>query len=183
MDTTEDPIRRPMYFVTAAVAGWKQLFANPACARVVCDSLAHLSRNRRLALYAFVLLPSHLHMIGRPLGGGMRRRMEDFTDFTAARITSVLRRHRRGPLMHYLHGRSKGGSGAPIWGELRLQEIHSREKLAALLEYMHNKPLSNRWRLAARRGDYQYSSACFYDEGREPIIPVADARKEWGNGG
>jgi putative transposase len=183
MNASEDHIRRTMYFVTAAVAGWKQLFANPACARIVFDSLAYLGRTRRLSVYAFVLLPSHLHLIGRPLGGGMQRRMEDFADFTAARMASVLRRRRRGPLMHYLHGKSDGGPGAPVWGGLRLQEIRSRDRLAELLEYMHNKPLANRWRLAARRGDYQYSSACFYDEGRVPIIPVADARAEWGNDG
>jgi hypothetical protein len=84
--------------------------------------------------------------------------------------------------MHYLHARSNGGPGAPVWGDLRLQEVRTREKLEALLEYVHNKPLSAQWRLAVRRGDYQYSSACFYDEGREPVVPVADARKEWVNG-
>ena len=105
--------------------------------------------------------------------------MGDFADFTAAGMASVLRRRKRGPLMHYLHGKSDGRPGAPVWGELRLQKISSRENLIELLEYMHNKPLASRWRLAARRGDYQYSSACFYDGGREPIIPVADARTEW----
>jgi putative transposase len=183
MTPTERTFSEPMYFVTAAVAGWKHLFANRACARILFDSLAHLGRTGKLRLYAFALLPSHLHLIGRPLGRGMPRLMEDFADFTAARMASALRRRGRGPLMHYLYARSDGRPGAPVWGELRLEEIHSREKLAELLTYMHNKPLSTRWRLAVRRGDYQYSSACFYDEGREPIVPVADARKEWGTGG
>jgi putative transposase len=178
MSQSEHSFSEPMYFVTAAVGGWKHLFANEACARILFDSLAHLDRTRKLALYAFALLPSHLHLICRPPGGDIQRLIEGFADFTAARMSSVLRRRGRGPLMHYLHAKTDGGPGAPIWGDLRIQEIRGRGKLDALLEYMHNKPVSAEWRLAAKRSDYLYSSACFYDLGRQPVIPVMDARKE-----
>lgn len=179
MDPHEKNLSEPMYFVTAAVGGWKHLFANEACGRIVFDSLDHLGRTKKLALYAFVLLPSHLNLLCRPLGGEIRRTIEGFADFTASRITSVLRRRGRGPLMHYLHARSDGaGPGAPIWGDLRIQEVLSRDKLKSLLDYIHNKPLHSEWRLAAERGEYLYSSACFYDLGREPVIKVMDARRE-----
>jgi hypothetical protein len=179
MDRSDDTPFEPLYFVTAIVGGWKHLFANEACARILFDSLAHLGRTRKLAVYAFALLPSHLHLICRPLAGGMRRQLEGFAEFTAARMISVLRRRGRGPLMHYLHAKSPDGPGSPVWGELRIQEIAGRGKLHALLEYMHNKPVSAEWRLAARRDEYLYSSACFYDFGREPVIPVMDVRVGW----
>jgi putative transposase len=179
MDPYGRNLTEPIFFVTAAVGGWKHLFANEACSRIVFDSLDHLGRTRKLALYAFVLLPSHLNLLCRPLSGEIRRTIEGFADFTASRITSVLRRRGRGPLMHYLHARSDGaGAGAPIWGDLRIQEVPGREKLKSLLEYMHNKPLRSEWRLAGTRSEYLYSSACFYDLGREPVIPVMDARRE-----
>lgn len=183
MNQSERNLTEPMYFVTAAVGGWKHLFANEACARILFDSLAHLGRTRKLALYAFALLPSHLHLICRPVFGDMQRLIEGFADFTAARMISVLRRRGRGPLMHYLHAKSGGGPGAPVWGDLRIEEVLGRGKLRSLLEYVHNKPVSAEWRLAATRSDYLYSSACFYDLGREPIIPVADARREINLGG
>ncbi|MBN2084088.1 MAG: hypothetical protein JW748_02605 [Anaerolineales bacterium] len=181
MDTQEKNLSEPVYFITAAVGGWKHLFANEACARIVFDSLDCLGRTRKLALFAFVLLPSHLNLLCRPLGGSIRKVVDGFTDFTAARMTSVLRRRGRGPLMHYLHARSGGeGHGSPVWGDVRIEEILTRGKCASLLNLIHNKPLAPQWRLAAIRGDYIYSSACFYDLGREPVIPILDVRREWG---
>jgi hypothetical protein len=49
-----------------------------------------------------------------------------------------------------------------------------REKL----EYVHNNPLAKHWCLVDARSDYAYSSACFYDEGLEPVAKVDDVR-EW----
>ena len=179
MDPSDRNLSEPFFFVTAAVGGWKHLFANEACARIVFDSLDHLRRTRKLALYAFVLVPSHLNLLCRPVGGEIRRTIGGFADFTAARMTSVLRRRGRGLLMHYLHARSKeAGPGAPIWGDLRIQEVLTRGKLKFLLDFIHNKPLSSEWRMAETRAEYLYSSACFYDLGCEPIIPVMDARRE-----
>jgi putative transposase len=179
MDSSAGNLSKPVFFVTAAVGGWKHLFANEACARIVFDSLDHLGRTKKLALYAFVLLPSHLNLLCRPIGGEIRRTIEGFADFTAARMTAVLRRRGRGPLIHYLHARSAGaGPGAPIWGELRIQEVLRIGKLNSLLDFIHDKPLSSEWRLAAARAEYPYSSACFYDLGRAPVIPVMDARRE-----
>ncbi|MBN1440994.1 MAG: hypothetical protein JW929_16435 [Anaerolineales bacterium] len=179
MNPTENTLSTPVFYVRAAVGGWKHLFANEACARIVFDSLAHLGRTRKLLLYAFVLLPSHLNLLCRPQSGDLRRVLEGFADFTAARMVSALRRRGRHPLMHYLHARSENVKhGAPIWGDLRVEEISSRNRLASVLDFLHDKPLSAEWRLAAKRSEYVYSSACFYDLGREPIVPVADARIE-----
>jgi putative transposase len=169
----------PICFITAAVGGWKHLFANEACARIVFDSLDFQIRMRKLAVYGFVLLPSHLHLLFRPLVGDAQRWLDGFAEFTASRMTSVLRRRGRHPLMTYLHAHSgREGPGSPIWGKLQIQEVVRRDKLMSLLEYMHNKPLSAEWRLAVTRAEYLYSSACFYDLGHEPVIAVTDAREE-----
>jgi putative transposase len=180
MDSTEQYLVEPIFFVTASITGWKHLFANEACARIVFDSLDYLGHTRKLALYAFALLPSHLNLLCRPLGGGIRKVIDGFADITARRMTAILRRRGRGPLMHYLHARTGGeGCGAPIWGEVRIEDILTRGKCASLLELIHNKPLAAQWRLAAVRSEYIYSSACFYDLGREPVISIFDIRREW----
>jgi putative transposase len=178
MEPQGKPLSQSFFFVTAAVGGWKHLFANEACARIVFDSLDHLRRTRKLELYAFALLPSHLMLLCRPVQGAVGRVLDGFADFTAARIAAVLRRRGRRPLMHYLFEKTGGGHGAPVWGRLEIREIASRGELVSALARIHNKPTAPEWRLAPKRSDYIYSSACFYDLGREPIIPVLDARKE-----
>jgi len=180
MNPSERNLPEPVYFVTAVVGGWKHLFVHEACARTVFESLDHLSRNGKLALYAYVLLPSHLCLLCRARRGNVRRLVEDFADFTASRMAGALRRRGRGPLMHYLHAKSGAAKpGSPIWGELRIQEVLDLEKLRSLLDVIHQKPVSEEWKLASPRSEYLYSSACFYDLGREPIIAVEDIRKEW----
>jgi hypothetical protein len=180
MESNNKNLSEPVFFVTAAVGGWKHLFANEACARIVFQSLDYLVRTRKLELYAFALLPSHVNLLCRLPGGNIRTVIEGFADFTASRMISVLRRRGRGPLMHYLHARTGGGGrGAPIWGDVRIEEVRSREKCLSLIALIHNKPVSPQWRLAASRGEYLYSSACFYDLGREPVVGVVDLRKEW----
>jgi putative transposase len=180
MNRSERDLPKPIFFVTAIVGGWKHLFTNEACARTVFDSLDYLGRTGKLGLYAYALLPSHLCLLCRPLRGDVRRLMEGFADYTAARMTAVLRRRGRGPLMHYLHAKSGDAKhGSPVWGELRIQEVRNIEKIKSLLNYLHDKPVSDEWGLASVRSEYLYSSACFYDLGREPIIAVLDIRKEF----
>jgi hypothetical protein len=181
MNRSERTLSEPIFFVTAIVGGWKHLFTNETCARTVFDSLDYLSRTGKIALYAYALLPSHLCLLCRPLHGNVRPLMERFADYTAARMTAALRRRGRGPLMHYLHAKSGDSRpGSPIWGDLRIQEVRSGEKIESLLHYLHDKPVSDEWRLASVRSEYLYSSACFYDLGREPVIPVLDVRTELG---
>jgi hypothetical protein len=56
----------------------------------------------------------------------------------------------------------------------------SPEFLREKLDYIHNNPIAKKWNLAADRAAYTYSSACYYDGGIEPLVPVDDVR-EWLN--
>jgi hypothetical protein len=42
------------------------------------------------------------------------------------------------------------------------------------MEYIHSNPASKDWQLVKDRADYKYSSACFYDRGNMPVIPITD---------
>jgi hypothetical protein len=42
------------------------------------------------------------------------------------------------------------------------------------LEYIRQNPLTKDWKLVKDRADYPYSSAGYYDYGREPIIGITD---------
>lgn len=65
---TFKPVHDPehLYFVTATILGWKQLFNHPPYAHIVLDSLDWHRRNGRWALFAYVLMPNHLHAILKP---------------------------------------------------------------------------------------------------------------------
>jgi len=44
------------------------------------------------------------------------------------------------------------------------------------MEYIHQNPVAKQWQLTAERADYPYSSACFYDRDKTPMIEVDDVR-------
>ena len=57
-----------LYFITVTILGWQQIFIEPPCARIVLDSLDWHRRHGRWSLYAYVLMPNHLHAIVKPEG-------------------------------------------------------------------------------------------------------------------
>jgi REP element-mobilizing transposase RayT len=57
-----------IYSVTNCVQGRYPVFANPVHAQPVLDALIWLRGNRGLAVYAYCLMPDHLHLLIRPQG-------------------------------------------------------------------------------------------------------------------
>jgi hypothetical protein len=169
-----------VYFLSFLVGGRKHLLTNEACTQTVLDSLAWLCRTEQILLYGYVLLPSCVHILCRPVRKGIRPLADSFAEFTANRMVGALRRRKRGPLMHYLAEKTPAGpSGAPVGGEVRIRAVRDTRDALQTLDYMHRKPASAEWRLASTPGEYLYSSACFYQDGRRPILEVEDVRREF----
>jgi len=55
-----------LYFITATLLGWRPLFARRDFALIVLNSLDWHRSQKRFALYAYVIMPTHLHAIIKP---------------------------------------------------------------------------------------------------------------------
>jgi REP element-mobilizing transposase RayT len=95
----QDPTH--LYFVTATVCGWRRLFDDPAAAKIVLDSLTWMRQERRILLFAFALLPSHLHILLKPERQKVGEILQDFGSFTAHCILAHLRTVGHSQLMNY----------------------------------------------------------------------------------
>ena len=170
-----------LYFVTATLLGWKQLFIQPAYAGIVHQSLDWHRRNGRWSLFAFVVMPNHAHFIVRPLGEQtISTTLQSFGSYTAHAILDQLRQDGRTDLLAFFaqrHDRDVNKEHQ-IWLPIEAKNVYSVEFLRQKVEYTHNNPVAKHWHLVDDRADYVYSSACFYDRGETPIIPVDDVR-EW----
>ena len=47
------------------MVGWADVFTRKRNAEVIIESLAYCQKEKGLELFAYVLMPSHLHLIGR----------------------------------------------------------------------------------------------------------------------
>jgi putative transposase len=172
--------RNTIYLTTLTVGGRKHLLTNESCIQIILNSLSWMIETRQLVLFGFVLLPSHVLLLCRPLRREMQSLTESFAEFTANRMTAALRRRGRGPLLHYLHAKTpKATPGAPIWSGIKIQQATMPEDVFRWLDLMHRKPVFPEWNLAPEPEAYLYSSAGFYATGRQAVLPLADVRLEF----
>lgn len=179
--TTFDSYHHPdhLYFVTAAICGWKPLFTQPIYADIVLNSLRWLRKEDRMLLFAFVLMPSHLHAIVKPKGRAIGELLQEFGSYTEHTILTQLRQDGNEELLAFFQSQRRDVRHQhSIWQDIQAKNIFSRRFLIQKLEYIHNNPTNKEWHLVEDRADYRYSSACFYDRAIIPIIEVDDVR-DW----
>jgi putative transposase len=180
---TFKPLHDPthLYFVTATVLGWKQLFVQQSYAEIVLQSLDWHRCHGRWSLFAFVLMPNHAHFIVRPLGEQIISTvLQSFGSYTAHAILDQLQHEGRTDLLAFFAQRQDQDASKQhqIWLPIEAKNVFTVDFLRQKVEYTHNNPVTKHWRLVDDRADYVYPSACFYDRGESPIIAVDDVR-EW----
>ena len=164
-----------LYFVTATLTKWQPLFTQPTYADIILNSLDWHRRNRRWLLFAYVVMPTHLHILIKPLAAyTISNVLESFGSFTAHAILRQLQAEHRDDLLQTFSQRQDGdrGKAHQVWQPLQAKNVFSEPFLREKLEYIHNNPVAKQWALAETRADYRYSSACFYDCGIMPGIEV-----------
>ena len=168
-----------LYFMTASVIEWKHLFITPEYAIIPLNSLAWLQEQKRLLLFAYVLMPSHLHAILKPERHRIGEIIQDFGSFTAHEILKKLKAHNQKDLLKTFHQNKRDSRHEhSIWQDIQAKNIYSMDFLQQKLEYIHQNPIGKEWKLVKDRADYLYSSAGYYDYGRKPIIKITDMN-EW----
>jgi putative transposase len=168
-----------LYFITASVVGWKQLFILPAYSQIILDSLAWFRFQRHMKLFSFVIMPTHVHWIAKPLDLNISVLLQKFGSFTAHEILKRLKEENRSELLTFLKGQRRDFHRLhSVWQDIQAENIFSNQGVQQEMEYIHSNPISKKWALAVDRADYRYSSACFYDRLQEPVIGVDDLR-EW----
>jgi len=174
-----------LYFVTGTLLGWRPLFSRPAFATVLLDSLAWHRQHNRLALYAYVVMPTHFHAMIKPAEPHtISENLQSIASFTAHAILKQLRAENlTDELQYFAEQRAPDRTERhQIWQPLQAKNIYSPAFLKEKLEYIHNNPIAKKWRLAVERSAYAYSSACFYDLGQPSSVPVDDVRVWFGDG-
>jgi putative transposase len=168
-----------LYFVTASIVEWKHLFGKPEYAKIVLDSLEWLQIQNRISLFAFVLIPSHLHAILKPEKDAIGETLQQFGSFTAHEILKNLRKENRKDLLDIFNqSRRDSRHEHSIWQDIQAKNIYSEDFLWQKMEYIHQNPVAKDWKLVRDRADYPYSSAGYYDYGKKSIIGITDIN-EW----
>jgi putative transposase len=164
-----------LFFVTASVIGWQHLFTKEDYAQIPLNSFAWLQQQKRILLFAFVIMPSHLHAILKPENYSIGEILQQFGSFTAHDVLKKLREQNQIELLQLFEkGKRDSRHEHSIWQDIQAKNIYSMDFLQQKLEYIHQNPVVKDWKLTEDRADYPYSSAGYYDYGRKPIIEITD---------
>jgi putative transposase len=119
----------------------------------------------------------HLHAIIKPIGDQtISSVLESFGSLTAHAILKHLKQERQADLLAFFAERQDkdAGKAHQIWRPIQAKNVTSIDFLREKLDYIHNNPVSKKWNLALERPAYAYSSTCYYDHDRVPLVAVGD---------
>ena len=149
---------------------------------IIIDSLKYCQEHKGLVIYAWCLMPSHLHLIcstesGQPVSDIMR----DFKKFTSRALMNEIENgteSRREWLLRLFSeacGHLKREQNYKVWQNgYHAEELRSNKFIYQKLEYVHDNPVKDG--VVSRAEDYLYCSAPAY-AGEQGLIDVEFIRQ------
>jgi len=152
-----------IYFWTATINGWRHLLKNDEYKDIIIDSLQHLSTAGKISVFAFIIMPNHLHHIWRiNEPNGKESPQGSFLKYTAHLFKKKLLKEDRQKLEAYRVNSST--KYFEFWQRDSLAiPLFTRKVALQKLNYMHMNPLAEHWQLVKHPCDYKYSSARYYE--------------------
>ncbi len=159
-----------MYFFTASILNWIPILFNDNLKKIILVSLKFLVTQKAMKLYAYVIMPNHIHLILKPLENTQCKNLQlSLMRYTAQQIKFFLQKNNPSILKKFYV--NKKDRKYQIWQRNPLAiELYSRKVIEQKLDYIHNNPVQSKWMLSDSSYDYEYSSIKFY-EGDEKLIP------------
>lgn len=150
------------HFVTCTVVNWLPLLNQPGVAWHVFESLRFLQRERRLTLYAYVVMENHLHMVVS--AENLATQLRTFKSFTARQIIDQYQANESTHILKQLawhKPRHKADSTHQFWqAGSHPQKIKDAAMMRQKIAYIHHNPVKRGW--VDQATDWRYSSARNY---------------------
>lgn len=151
-----------MQFFTATINSWKTLLYDDKIKDIIVHSLNWFHLNKKAAVHAFVIMPNHIHLLWTALNNNHAWKNEEaLIKFTAHEFKKYLLKNDEDRLNEFISTQSD--REYHFW-ERRSKtiDIESRKIAEQKLDYIHDNPLQEKWKLTETPEDYYYSSAKYY---------------------
>ena len=155
------------HFFTATILEWKLLLKEDKYKMILTESLKFLYTNKRAVIYAFVIMPNHIHLVWHIAEGHKKENVQrDFLKYTAQMIKADLQKH--DPVFLEQFRVNAKDHKYQIWERNPLSvEIYSEKIMEQKLKYIHENPIRKHWKLCSWPEEYKFSSAKFYYTGKD----------------
>ena len=157
-------------FITFSIVDWIDLFTRPVYAEIILESLDYCRANKDLRVHAYVIMPSHAHLI---VSTSDQQDLSDvlrsFKSYTAKQILSYIKdkrniESRRAWLLHHFAFHAKQdsrNSDYQVWQRGNHPFLlYSPKLIRQKLDYIHDNPV--RAGIVNEPEHYRFSSAANY---------------------
>ena len=157
-----------LQFFTAVCYEWLKLLEDDEVKHIIVEALRKRVLNGQVKVCEFVIMPNHIHLIWRIQNGfKLEEAQRDFLKFTAKEIMNRLRLQKGEEGLEEIYVGLKDRK-YQVWkrNSMSIDLIHEwffKQKF----DYLHENPCQPHWQLAEQPEDYKYSSASFYEEGKD----------------
>ncbi|MBX2900982.1 MAG: transposase [Cyclobacteriaceae bacterium] len=165
-----------LYFWTATINGWQKLLEKDSFKDIIISSLKYLCNKGKIDVFAFVIMPNHIHLIWRINElNGKETPQGSLLKYTAHEFKKMLsQRELEGYAVSASNKQYEFWQRDPLAIHLYTQKVAYQK-----LDYIHNNPIAGNWRLVNNPRDYKYSTAGFYELDVEGFSFVKDLREEF----
>ncbi len=152
-------------FFTATILEWKPLLKEDKYKDIIIESLRFLVKEKRIVVYAFVIMNNHIHLVWQIQAGHIKENVQrDFLKFTGQMMKYDLQKNNVALLESFLV-KAKDRQ-YQFWERNALSiDLFSEAVLMQKIKYIHQNPVKAG--LCDLAETYQYSSAKFYETGKD----------------
>jgi len=162
-------------FLTTTVVTFEPIFRYESLANILLSNLRFYSESFTVKIHAFVIMPNHLHLLTTG-GEQVSQFMGRLKQYSARQITNWCQENNKDDLLNLFScaaTKYKTRHKYQVWQSRFDNYVVTRqEDLMTKLNYIHNNPLQERWKLCDRIEDYRFSSARYYLNGEDVGVPI-----------
>ena len=175
--------REKAYFLTMTIVGWIDVFTRKNHKLAIINSLQYCQKHKGLEIYAWCLMPSHLHLIVRATSKqDLPSIIRDFKKYTSRKIVQQIEEEpesRREWILRYLEYAGKYIKRVEkykFWQDGNHAEIiYSPSFFYDKLNYIHKNPVKEL--IVEKQEDYLFSSARNYADLYSLIDVILESHK------
>jgi REP element-mobilizing transposase RayT len=136
------------YFVSFATVHWIDVFTRETYLKIITESLTYCRNNKNIGLFAYCIMPSHVHLLFRSDDENPSGFMRDFKGFTSKKIVNAIKEHpkesrREWLLWHFERAGKKNSNTSKyqFWQQNNQPiELWSTPVIKQKFDYIHNNP-------------------------------------------
>ncbi len=155
------------YFITASVLSWFDIFSSAVIREIILNSLKYCQEQKGLEIYAWCLMPTHIHLVARAKSGAtLSAIVRDFKAYTSKEISNQLltgddREQTIARMMESAAQLYRKTIAHKVWQDgYHPVELYNARIAWQKIDYVHNNPVKAK--ISKSPQEYEFSSARNY---------------------